>query len=170
MAETRGTFEEQQAIIAERRMVVSSVYLQGYKNWEIVEFLKDHHPELARDKRTISDDLKAIREVWKEHTVKNYEAHVSATLMKLDRLERINWEKGKWDMVLKIILARHQIMLDDVEPVAEEDFESSIQQIEVIKVSGYVPGTKLNARELRQIETKPIDVATTKEEEDGEES
>jgi hypothetical protein len=93
--------------IAERRTRVAEGYLRGRS-------MRDLAQELDVALGTISSDMKAIREDWKERASSNFNAHVDEALAKIDRLELEYW--SAWDRsVGKVTTERETLKGDDIE-------------------------------------------------------
>ena len=70
--------------IAHRRQRVGELYLQSHMQTEIAE-------ELGISQTTVSHDLKAIRKLWRESSVRDFDVVQEQELRKLDLLEREAW-------------------------------------------------------------------------------
>ena len=77
--------------VAQRREQVADLYLQSWTQMAIAE-----HFGVAQS--TISADLKAIQETWRQSAVRDFDSLRAIELQKLDRLEReawAAWERSK---------------------------------------------------------------------------
>jgi transposase len=71
--------------IAERRKIVSSLYLQGKFQDEIAKVVKV-------DRGTVSRDLKVVQQEWLKSGVMDLNAAKARELAKLDQVERQAWD------------------------------------------------------------------------------
>lgn len=95
-------------IIALRRKAVSSARLRGMNCHEIVALLAEQdiinpRTELPYSIVTISNDLKAIEEMWKEETLKEISYHRTRVLAELQEVKRTAWTTGKHAIILRAI-------------------------------------------------------------------
>lgn len=74
--------------ILQRRQQVADLYLQGWTQTAIAE-------RLSARQGTISHDLKAIRQQWRESTLRDFDEAQGEELHKIDRVEREAW--SAWD-------------------------------------------------------------------------
>jgi hypothetical protein len=70
--------------ILERRQKVADLYLQGWTQQAIA----DH---VGLNQKTISNDLKRIRQEWRESAVRDFDEAREVELKKIDRVEREAW-------------------------------------------------------------------------------
>jgi hypothetical protein len=79
-------------IIEQRRARVAASYLRGEYQHDIAE-------REGVVQATISNDLKAIRAMWRESAVRDLDAHKERELARLDHLERTYWQA--WERSLQ---------------------------------------------------------------------
>jgi hypothetical protein len=70
--------------VLRRREHVADLYIQGHTQVAIAEKLGVKQP-------TISQDLTAIRKLWRESSIRNFDEAKELELQKLDRVEREAW-------------------------------------------------------------------------------
>lgn len=73
------------------RMRESELYLQGYTHAEIRDIL-ERETGISLSRRTIGNDLKAIRKGWLDKREKDYEAFVNREADRIDVMERELWK------------------------------------------------------------------------------
>lgn len=78
--------EEQR--IAERRKIVASLYVRGSSQWEIAKSLV---PPVTQ--KTVSEDLKAVREEWLKTATQDYDALKAKELAAIDDLQEECWRQ-----------------------------------------------------------------------------
>ena len=71
--------------LEERRVLVAELYLQGWVQTAIAKQLGVTQP-------TVSADLKAIRQEWKESRIRDFDTLKAQELERLDKIERTAWE------------------------------------------------------------------------------
>jgi len=71
--------------IEQRQAQVSELSLKGYSQTAIAK-------QLGVTQATVSDDLKAIREVWRASKIRDFDLNVSIELERLNLIEREMWE------------------------------------------------------------------------------
>jgi transcriptional regulator with XRE-family HTH domain len=92
-----------------RRRKVASLMLAHWTQQQMAE-------ALGVSRRTISDDVKAVRGEWKAERVEAYDRYRSEEIKRLEALERALWPQamqGKWlavDRVLNIIAQRSRLL------------------------------------------------------------
>jgi hypothetical protein len=74
-----------QLAILQRRRQVAALYVQGWSQADISEHLAISQP-------SVSDDLKCIRQEWRESAIRDFDDVRDLQLQKLDRLEREAWD------------------------------------------------------------------------------
>lgn len=67
------------------RLTISELYLKGWSQWRIGEYLEV-------DQSTICRELKKIKQAWKAEAVRDYDLHVDEQLRRLAMLEAEHWE------------------------------------------------------------------------------
>lgn len=70
--------------IARRRQAVATLTLRGWTQSQIAH-------ELAVGQATVSSDLKAVRQEWREAAIHDFDLLSRAELLKLDLIERESW-------------------------------------------------------------------------------
>ncbi|QDU44564.1 hypothetical protein Mal52_30480 [Symmachiella dynata] len=80
-----GRTPQEEMQIQHRRQEVAEMYLQGSTQAAIAR-------QLAVSQATVSNDLKAIRQDWKESGIRDFEEAVGQELHKLQLLEREAWD------------------------------------------------------------------------------
>ena len=88
---------QKQTSIAQRRARVADWYCSGKTVYAIAELAGVHHA-------TVTRDLAAIRQQWRDSAVRDFDAARAVELAKIDRLERQYWEaweKSCKDAVVK---------------------------------------------------------------------
>lgn len=74
---------------------ISRYYLQGLSHLEIRDRLVEaHYPDDGSpiSRRTISNDLRTLRERWINSAIRNVDQAIARELAKIDELERTLWE------------------------------------------------------------------------------
>jgi hypothetical protein len=71
--------------IIQRRQRVADLYVQGWTQMQICEAVGISQP-------TVCDDLKRIRQEWRDSAIRNFDEARDRELQKLDRLEREAWD------------------------------------------------------------------------------
>src|SRR6185312_3650090 len=77
--------KKQRLQIDERRLKVSELILKSHSQAEIAR-------QLGVTQATVSNDIKKIREMWKDSTIRNFELCASMVLQRLDLIQREAWE------------------------------------------------------------------------------
>lgn len=80
-----GRTAQEEIQIQHRRQQVAEKYLQGRTQAEIAR-------QLSVSQATVSSDLKAIRRVWRDSQIRDFDEAVELELQKLQLLEREAWE------------------------------------------------------------------------------
>lgn len=73
------------------RMEEAAMYLKGIPAREIHQYLLDNR-EYEISLRTVYEDIKQVREQWKESYLRDYDAAKSQELARIDELEREYWD------------------------------------------------------------------------------
>lgn len=89
--------KEQKFAMAERRLKVANLYLQGWAQFKIAQ-------EVRVDPATISRDLQAIQVEWLAKSVEAIEKKKAEELAKIDQLERTYWES--WERSLEALKSK----------------------------------------------------------------
>lgn len=84
--------KEQKFAMAERRLKVANLYLQGWAQFRIAQ-------KVEVDPSTITRDLQAIQEEWVAKSVEAIEKRKAEELAKIDQLEYTYWES--WERSLE---------------------------------------------------------------------
>src|SRR5258707_1188100 len=74
--------------VEKRRRQVVELYLQGTAQGAIAE-------QLGISQSTVSDDLKAVRKLWRESSIRDFDELRSIELEKIDLIEREAWAAWK---------------------------------------------------------------------------
>jgi hypothetical protein len=80
----RNNAQNDETRMTERRERVAGMYIEGKTQHQIAEVV-------GVSQMTISNDLKAIRETWKERTLRAYDEKVAQDLARLDYFEEQSW-------------------------------------------------------------------------------
>lgn len=73
------------------RAKIAELYLKGYSQLEIANFLNERfeNPEgYSISRQTVSDDLRAIRAIWEESALVNFNERIAKEVAALDLLEK----------------------------------------------------------------------------------
>lgn len=76
-----------------RRVIVSELYLKGYTYMQIIRELKNHEGMERTSTATISKDVHAILDEWREQRLGNAERYVTLELARIDTACRELWEE-----------------------------------------------------------------------------
>jgi hypothetical protein len=68
-----------------RRLLVAELYIKGWTQAAIAQQIGTKQP-------TISNDLRAIRKMWRQSQIRDFDEAVARELEKIDRVEREAWE------------------------------------------------------------------------------
>ena len=79
-----GRSRKEKVALAKRRHQVSELYVQGHKQTAIAG-------HVGVSQQTVSNDLKAIQNEWRNSSVRDFDAVRDKELEKLDRVERESW-------------------------------------------------------------------------------
>lgn len=71
--------------------IISKWYLQGWSHYKIADELNSLRP-YSVSRRTITNDIKAVRKSWLKESVMNFDERVAQELAKLDNVEAKAWE------------------------------------------------------------------------------
>src|SRR3990172_5205421 len=83
--------------IIERRRKVADMYLQHWTQTQIAEHLGVGQP-------TICEDLKHVREEWRNSAVRDFDLARQFELAKIDRIERESW--AAWVSTIRSVAKR----------------------------------------------------------------
>lgn len=86
VATGRRTHRNKQYFIAERRRIISTMYLRGIAVHEIAE-------RMGHSEVTVRNDLTKLRKKWEESSVESFDAQRAKELARIDQLERECWER-----------------------------------------------------------------------------
>jgi hypothetical protein len=84
--------------LLERRQQVADYYLQGWTQMEIAA-------HVGVDQTTVSDDLKVVRQQWRDSAVRDFDEAREVELRKIDRVEREAW--AAWERSQKPAQSAH---------------------------------------------------------------
>jgi hypothetical protein len=76
---------QQQLAILQRRKRVAEYYLRGMQQWEIAEREGVSHDAIYRD-------LQALRQLWLDSGLRDFDALKAEQLARIDRIETVAWE------------------------------------------------------------------------------
>ena len=79
-----GRSRKEKVALAKRRHQVGELYVQGHKQLAIGQ-------QIGVSQQTVSNDLKAIQNQWRNSSVRDFDAVRDKELEKLDRIERECW-------------------------------------------------------------------------------
>lgn len=88
MALIMGNRFNRRFAVEKRRRQVVELYLQGTAQGAIAE-------QLGISQSTVSDDLKAVRKLWRESSIRDFDELRSMELEKIDLIEREAWAAWK---------------------------------------------------------------------------
>jgi hypothetical protein len=121
-------------VIAERRLAVAKLYLQGRSQYEIAAQLNTSQP-------TVSCDLVVIRKQWRESAVADFDAKMDEQLARIDLLEETAWRQfgesckpAESKRVTVERAPRAELKTDDDEPLEEVPADAPpAQKLMIIK-------------------------------------